>query len=455
MSALGDILSAQGDTAKQFFLWGVLYAIINQAAAPYMRDVAYLTNDIDPNMVLSPPDLADAVVRGIKTQADGAAEAKKSGFDAAHFDELVKITGDPPALQLLFEMIRRGVIDETLLEKGVREGRVKDEWIPYVKEMQYAIPTPTDFVRAAVQNQLTYDQASQAAKIAGLSPAETRTGNIDFFKVLFDTAGRPPGPVELAEMVHRGVIPWTGVGPGVLSFEQGVSESDVKDKWTAALQAASEYLPPPRTTTALLKEGAIDDNEAAQLFQKAGLNAHLSAVYVAAAHHQKVAVEKDLAKADVLKLYESHAIDGAQATTMLAPLGYTGAVAAFILQLADMRREITALEQAISRVRSFYVARKIPKKTASDALDALGVVPAERDQLLTTWELEANALVRLPTPAQIEDAFAYTIINQDQAITDLQALGYSAHDAWLVLSVKNKAALPNEPARGASEILPF
>ena len=66
--------------------------------------------------------------------------------------------------------------------------------------------------------------------------------------------------------------------------------------------------------------------------------------------------------------------------------------------------------------------------------------------------MERTTRVQLLTVSQIEAAFHYNVFsadaatNQQTAIDALVNLGYSAHDAWVVLSARNHAPLPNEPA---------
>ena len=103
------------------------------------------------------------------------------------------------------------------------------------------------------------------------------------FDLLFDIAGRPPGPVELGHMTLRNIIKTdTNAGqqsglpspdPTATTFEQGIAESDIKTKWTSALWALQEYVPPPRMIGGLLEKGGISVAQAKTYWQDSGVPA--------------------------------------------------------------------------------------------------------------------------------------------------------------------------------------
>lgn len=431
--------------ALSFLVYGVGFSVASTAMTPFLQSTLNRLWETFPEKPLDPPVLADLVLRGFITETQGAASARQSGMNGDLFASLVDATGDAPSLQLLYDGIRRGVIGDAELEKGIREGRIRDEWIPFIKQLRYVLPSPADFVAAAVEQQMPHDEAAQWAHTAGLAPPGGAGNYPDFFTLLVNTRGRPPGPGELGEMMHRGIIPADGTGPGVLSFAQGIAESDVKTKWTDALQRLAEYLPPPRTITALLREGAISESQASSLFRKAGLSSELADAYVSSATHQKIAPEKELAKGEVLSLYKARAIDTATALGLLSSLGYHGTVAEFILEVADLQLERQYLSAAIGKIRTLYVGLKIDRAAAEAALRQLQLPDGQVAQLFLTWDVELGAEVKLLTAAEVVDAVYYKIIDQPSALAYLVALGYTPFDAWVRLSVRMHGPQPGQP----------
>lgn len=439
--------SGSGSGASGFFnpnnpvMQILLYNVIGQAIAPLLAPFVQVeTNFMNARLSevpISPAEAALGVLRGDLTDAQALGEAEMSGINEQRFGWMKLNTGEPISPEQALFLLRRQKIDQATLERAIRQSRVRDEWIPAILDLVTQPMSPADAVAAAVQNQMPLADAQQKAYEGGLEPAD--------FTVLYNTRGRPPGPAELLELVRRGVIPQTGTGPGVLSLDQGISESDIKDKWIPAYHALLEYIPPPRTVTALLHAGSIDQATALQLFRDAGLSQELAAAYVANASHTKVATEKTLAKSTVVQLYTDKLIPAAEATQMLEQLGYTAADSGFILQLADLSAHLTSFRTAITRIGSLFVSRKIETPQASSALDALGVAPAQRDQLLTTWELERGASLRILNDSTVAMAWKYGMIPDDEALADLVALGYTVHDAWIYLGAHNKGQGPASP----------
>jgi hypothetical protein len=64
------------------------------------------------------------------------------------------------------------------------------------------------------------------------------------------------------------------------------------------------------------------------------------------------------------------------------------------------------------------------------------------------WELERAATFRPLTEAQLVAAWGNGVLTQAEAESELVAIGYTAFDAWVLLSNHNKGPLPGKPPRG-------
>lgn len=453
MTALGGLESIlSGGTAQnigeQLLLWAVLGQIVGAVMGPITGDVEQQIYKVLNTVPLSPADAADAVLKGWKSQTDGANEAVLSGVNAERFATLVDITGEPPGIEQMMEAARRNIIpwssgpDAVSVETAIRQSRIRDEWTPVLQALQW-LPLPVaDAVNAVVRGQIPFADGAAIAKVNGIQEPD--------FQVLVNTTGRPPAPQELITLFRRGLIPLSGTGPDALTVQQGIYEGDLKDKWWSLLSQLSEYLPPPRTITALTRSGAISSAEAATLYQQQGLSADLAAAYARSASAAKVTKAKSLAETQVVQMYEDRILNRGEATSLLSAIGYDSTEVTFILELADMRSALAALNAAIKRVGTLYVARKIGPQTARNDLGVLGLDAAHIDALMQSWNVERSETSRLLTETQITDAVSYSVMTADQGQSALEALGYTPFDAWVLLSVKNKAALPNPPPFGAT-----
>lgn len=388
--------------------------------------------------LLSPADAALAVLRGNMTMDDGLAVAAASGLSADDFNILIGNTGEPLALEEMLLLYRWGKMDKATLERGILQSRIRDEWIPYAEMLGIVPPSGAEVIDALVRGQIGRDEALNRWQVSGGDPT--------WFETAYTSNANPPSPTELAQMAHRGIIPWTGVGPDVLSFQQGIYEGDTKDKWEPALVQNAVYYPPPREISTLVKEGGLSQDEAEKLWTEAGLPPDLQHIYWTAAHYTKTTAIHELAQGEIISLYSDRAIDRTEAKAMLESVNWTPTDADWLLDIADLKVERAALEKAISKVYSLYISWKIGKTTASAALSDLEVPATQAAQLTTLWDLERAANIKVLTASEITDAWYYTLISPQEAQTLLEQLGYTAYDAWLLINIKNKGPIQNFPA---------
>lgn len=470
-----------GGILSSFFIYGVMLQLASSVLQPFFQATS---NDIwaaHPTKPLSPADLAVGAVRGIVPGGPAItsypeeinAIAGESGISAADMQYLANITGNPPSPQDLLEMKRRGIITLAQLATGLKEGDTRDEWIPMFEQLINQWITPTDFVAAAVREQVTRPVAQAWANAAGLDTGwdvsqypgpQLEVGTppeepaVNMFDLLFDIAGRPPGPQELGHMANRKLIDWTNADAGLpspdptaITFEQGIAESDIKTKYTAVLQALQVYVPPPRMVTGLLEKGGITEDPARLYWQYGGVPASLVDAYVYEATQQATIQDKLLAKGDILTAYYDQVIDNATATELLDLLGFTGAVAEFQLATVDMRREIKALNAEVNRIGSYYMHYKLTEVGAENALTTLGVPAGQIQGLLSIWSVDRIVPNRLPTTSQISKAVQYGTLTVNEALSKLELLGFTAYDAAIVLSAEGEIQITPLPAETGTE----
>jgi hypothetical protein len=397
--------------------------------------------------ILSAPDAASAVVRNFLPLADGQAEAAKSGVSADTFTTLVQLSGDAPGPQQLAEALRRGAIndtgsgpDSTSFTQGIAEGRLADKWAPVIKALSLLWPTPVDALDAALKGQVTADE--------GLALYQKLGGDPQFYQWLLDSQGNGPSPLEAADWARRGIIPWDGTGPTVTSYAQAVLESRYRDKWADAYKASQQYLPPPFTIVTLLKDGAVTQDQATVWLTEAGASADVIAGMIAEADATDLSAFRGLTTSAVLNMYYQQLVSADDATSMLESLHVSAAAVPLMLAYADLQRAIAAQNAAVTRIGTLYAARKITEQTAMQSLITLQVPAVAVNDIIATWQLENSINVKTLTEAQIIDAWEYSVMSEDDALTELTNIGYTPYDAWVLLSVKNKAPLPNQPEPG-------
>lgn len=368
---------------------------------------------------LSPEALADMVVRGIAEEAAATDDATRSGIRDDDFAKLVLASGMPPAVQELLEAYRRGIIDDTRLVHGIRQSRLRNEWIDVIKALRYSPMSPADAIQAAVQGHLPDGEAKKIAEEGGLLP--------EHYDPLYQIAGNPPGPETTLDLWNRGIFTRD-------QATQALRESRLKDKYIPALLESRVQLIPARTLHTLVVHGVLTANEAIAKAIQLGYTPDDAAALIASARAEKTKPERDLTVAQVRELYATHALDKDTASAMLTNLGYEPDEVAWLLALGEAEQILRANNAAMSKIHTLYVSHHIDDTTASNALDLLHIPASQRDDLMGLWQLEREANVKLLTPAEISKAVKLTYFTPEEGITRLVRLGYSQDDASLLIS---------------------
>lgn len=376
---------------------------------------------------LAPADAALGKLRGTVNEHRALEAAHAAGLTDEDFQTLVDNTGEPPALQELLSLWIRGKISTAKLDHGIRQSRIRNEWIDVIHELHYQPPTPQEALNALLQGQISEAEARRRYKEGG--------GDMSWFQHAFDAEGTAPSPVELGDMANRGIIPWGGTGPHRTSFEQGFLEGPWRNKWSEPMRKLAEYLPPPRTITTLVGNASLSKKEAYKLFRKQGLTADLAEAYVKSATTDKTAKQKALAVSQISQLYRDQAIDREQAVKMWGDLGYDNHEAHFLAVLADLERVQRFTETAISTIHTRYTGHAIVRHQASTDLDQLGVPAKQRNSLLAMWDLERDAKVKRLTAAEVHKAVKKGLLTEQQGMHRLEQMGYPAEDATIYLQL--------------------
>ena len=372
-------------------------------------------------------------------------------------------------------MFRRGIITyfsevegQNSVERGLYQGQTKQSWVGDLAQLAYVWPAPIDFVNAAVREQIPYDTAARWAAATGLdlntavtSPPESAylgktsggapTGAEgsqpgSFFDLLFDVAGRPPGPEEMARMAHRGIIPWTGTGPKFTTFQQGIAESDLKTKWTESLRELSTYIPSNGEITGWVRHGFVSAEDAWPMYRANGVTHAVAELMVHSALTDQLAEDRRLAKGEILAMYQNQLITPEEATAALEVIGFHGEIGKELLRLADFRRESQAYGRIISEIGRQVLTGKVSLVNAHSTLAAMGVPPETIKVLTDDWKLARQTEVPTITAGEIATSVYYGVEKVEEGMEDLEALGYTKYNAWRLLS--NRLHGPAKPFDG-------
>lgn len=444
MAGIGDLFG-KGSIAEQFLIWGVMQQLLQPLLQPAMTELGILVNDQFPVTPLTPADAAQHAARGLVSQDDGAATARKSGVDSEPFGQLVDAARTSPALGLVVEALQRGYIDtgsgdpkSASLHGALADHGIRESWWPIIDRLAVQIPSVAEVMNAWLEGQIDESEARRRYLEAGGDPT--------WFQTSYNANGTAPTPMEALEMLNRGLIPQDGTGPDSVSFHQAFLEGPWRNKWEPVMLGLKDYYPPPRTVTAMFHAGQLTHDQAATYLAKQGLTPDLIAAYLSPTHSQTATTDKHLAKTDLLALYADQLITPAQLTKGLTDLGYTAHDADLVVKLADVRLAAAQVTSGVAHVRSLFEAGKLTETEAQQALVQLHVDAAQAQQIVATWTISLAPKVRTPTAAQLVDAWYYQLLPADVVLGRIEQLGYDSADAYLLLAVRNHGPVQGIPA---------
>lgn len=374
--------------------------------------------------LLSPADYALAVLRGNVKQDFAEGQVANQGIVPADFQTLIDNTGEPPGLEQMVAWYRREILDLPTLERGIRQSRVRDEWIPHILAARFVPPTTADATRAFVQNYIPFEQAQKIAAQNGIDPED--------YRWVAESWGDPLSRTEAGKLYHRGVI-------NLGQFKQAIRESRLKLKYTDDAVALAETRIPFRTVNTLVNHGIFSPEQAIAYLMSDGYSHQDAAALVSSATSGRTAVHKNLTQGMIVELYEAKAINQKEAISYLELLGWNAQEAQFTLDVADARVELAEQKRAITAIRKAFLAHRITELDARTRLGELGVLSNQAEQLLREWNDEIAGQVQELTPAEIAGAVHYGGIDWNQGVAKLVQLGYTRNDAGILLSSHNIA----------------
>lgn len=428
---LGALLG-KGGVAEQIALWQVVSPITSTALTPAQQLLLREVNKALPSTPLSPADLADMSVRAIVAFDDAAAYARESGVNEADFRRLVQNAGEPLSLQQALEAQRRGLIplngsgpDSVSVEQVIRESRLFTKYTAAAIGLSDVPIGVADAVDAVVKGQIPYEQGVQIAYLSGVSEAN--------FRILVDTNGNPPAPGELATLLKRGLIPLQGVGPDVLSFQQGIYEGRSKTKWWQLYARLADYVPPARTVVTLVRDGVVTDAEALVMFAEDGLSDDLARKYVQSAHQQRGAAHKATISTELRTVARRGYADGhfseAQFRAILAQANLPADVIDDEVLAANISKEIGRHSFSLSQIKKQRQDGLIDDAQAVARLLAAGWSQEDAQAQVDEWNAEAKVGRTGLTESRILAYLKAGILTAAEAYDLLTAQGINSTNA--------------------------
>ena len=317
-----------------------------------------------------------------------------------------------------------------------------DKEISILRELSYAYPSPTDFIRFAVRDVFTKDKETQEALRAEFPEdiveyAEKAGMRKDVLMWYWMSHWELPSPTQVYEMLHR-------LNPDVLSVrgeaykEMGLDleelkttketvefylkQADYDKRWRQRLLAIS-YSPLTRVDLRRIYElGLIDDNELLARLMEVGYTKKDAQLMVEFYKTFKQEEARTFAKTEIKYLLYYGIINEAEARVMLERLGYTEEDAKTLIELWKVKLAEKDMRETQKFVRDAYALGEITREEAERILREAGLSEEVIAVVLDKEDKRRLKSVKLPSASTVVKWLKLGVITEEKAREILRSI---------------------------------
>lgn len=382
-----------------------LAMIVNNAAAPVVRDIVALT----PNMALDPATLAGIVAHGINSAANAEHDVAGQGFNSDLFGELIELAHTYPGLADALDMWRRGIIDDNGFNLYLaRNGIPESEWNRLAALLNIPL-APADAALAVLRSEMTQEQGAAIALKSGVTP--------DDFATLIANTGEPLGLMQLLEAKRRNFI-------DDARLVRGIVQSRIRNEWVDVAEKLAYSPMSVSDAVNAVVQNQLDEATAASYAQQNGLEATAFPILINTAgeplsrtemeqlYNRGLATEtqvkqasresrlknkyNDLAFALHEKLLEPRMLSSLvqygslsvqEAVKAAMEAGYSEAHATALVGEGSARKLETYKNRVISAIETLYEDGAVDNNTAAQGLTGLGLTSEEGSFILEAADM--------------------------------------------------------------------
>jgi len=310
-----------------------------------------------------------------------------------------------------------------------------DKEISVLRELSYAYPSPTDFIRFAVRDVFTKDKETQEALSAefpeDIVPYAEKAGmRKDVLEWYWKAHWELPSPTQVYEMLHR-------LNPEVLKVrgsaykEMGLDlnqlettketvefylkQADYDKRWRQRLLAIS-YNPLTRVDLRRIYQlGLIDDNELLARLMEVGYtkkDAELLLEFYKTFRQEEVRL---WSKTEIRNLLYYGLVNDAEAVLLLKRLGYTEDDAKTLVELWKAKLAEKDMRETQRYVRDAYSLGTITRQEAEKRLRDVGLSEETIKIVLDKEDARRLGSVKLPSASTVVKWLKAGIITEETA----------------------------------------
>lgn len=470
IGALEGLLVQIVQTAVGYGIGGAISPAVEVAAQP----IAKRLWQADPSVPTPAQMAAQASATGRVSRGWAATEAAFQGFGAEPFAALEALALGPPPLETLFELLRRGKLDEAALLVGMLRLGIHPEHQQALLDLRRVHLSPQDAAMARQQAFIGRAQQHAIAAIGGLDPADA--------DLQFELSGLPPGIGEGLELLRRGKI-------DEARFRQYVHEGHVKTKYeddllqlrymplSAAVAAEAlirERIPKAKAVQIAEQNGMREEDFLTwsnMLGRPPGIMEALTLVNrgkMTAGDFREVVARSDVRTEYTDQLYELRihypslfqlsrliaegALPDARAIQILEYEGYPADLAEGIVKAGHKTKTSSHKGLSLSIIEQLYESGLESKEWFDTALEHLGYDEADRSQLEQLLEVRRLVAEIVHALGLLRSRYTGWKIDRATVVADLDQLLADADARTRLLALWDRERETNRPQLTIAQI---
>jgi len=326
--------------------------------------------------------------------------------------------------------------------QALKDSGFNDKEIKILRELSWAYPSPTDFIRFAVRDVFVEDKEVKEALEAEfpelIVPYAEKAGmSKDVLMWYWKAHWELPSPTQVYEMLHR-------LNPDVLKVrgkayeEMGLKEenlrtdldtvkfylkqADYDKRWRERLLAIS-YSPLTRVDLRRIYElGLIDDNELLARLMEVGYTKKDAELLLEFYKTFRQEEARTFAKTEIKYLLYYGIINETEAKVMLGRLGYTEEDAKTMIELWKVKLAEKDMRETQKFVRDAYALGEITREEAERLLREAGLSEEVIAVVLDKEDKKRLKSVKLPSASTVVKWLKNNIITEDKAREILRSI---------------------------------
>jgi hypothetical protein len=385
--------------------------------------VVHRLNAIFRAQLSDPISAVEMYRRKIITRDDLLHLTRANGWPDWQTDNFLQIAQRLTPESMLLPGYWRNLVSEAKLDDVLDKSGYSAEDIQLWKDLSERIPSPAELISIAVREgfddavarQFGYDEAfpsdaAEAAEKGGLQQ--------EWFRRLWRAHWRLPSVTQGFDMFHRAIL-------SRQELELLLRAADIPSFWRDKLIQLSYNVITRVDVRRMYALKVFTEEEVYNRYVDYGYSPDDAEALTEWTVKEYAEEERQLTKADILRLYRESIITEQEAVPYLEALNFGPAEIGLLLTREDFSKIEEYEQEVVENVKAGFIASIFDDNDVRQQLGQLNPPAGFIDDKLSLWRLEKARRVIRPTVSQLRDMWQSEVITDHQLEVELKGRGYT------------------------------